>query len=224
MTTDVPLEDLLQRVPYFAKLPPERLSALAYQAIQQLFQSGEIIFIEGDPSAGLWIIERGRVKVFRLNLEGREHILHFAGPGDSFNDIAAIDGRAYPANCAALSETTAWLLPQTVLALELRHDPELASVVIDRLTDRVRVLVPRVEDLALHSAIARLAGFLLLQSKNPSLNGPGITQAAIAARLATTPETVNRALHELEDRGAIRFDRHRIVIVSPDLLQEISLQ
>jgi CRP-like cAMP-binding protein len=69
-----------------------------------------------------------------------------------------------------------------------------------------------------------LAGFLLLQSKNPSLNGLGISRTAIAARLATTPETVSRALRELEDKGAIRFDRHRIVILAPDLLQAISLQ
>jgi CRP-like cAMP-binding protein len=224
MTADIPVADLLHRLPYFAQLPPGRLRALAQQATHHIFEAGQSVFVEGEPSAGLWIIERGRVKVFRLNLEGREHILHFAGPGDSFNDIAAIDGRSYPANCIALSETRAWLLPHDILVIELRRDPEFASVVIDVLANRVRVLVQRVEDLALHSATARLAGFLLLQSKNPSLKGPGITRAVIAARLATTPETVSRALRELEDKGAIQFDRHRIVIVAPDLLQEISLK
>jgi CRP/FNR family cyclic AMP-dependent transcriptional regulator len=198
MTADVSVADLLYRLPYFAQLSLGRLSALAQKATHHIFQAGQTIFIEGEPSAGLWIIDRGRVKVFRLNAEGREHILHFVWPGDSFNDIVAIDGRSYPANCTALSET--------------------------KLTNRVRVLVQRVEDLGLHSTTARLAGFLLLQSKNPSLNGPGITRTVIAARLATTPETVSRSLLELEDKGAIQFDRHRIVVVVPDLLQEISLQ
>ncbi len=224
MTADVPLADLLHRLPYFARLPSARLRVLAQQTTHHVFQAGQSIFIEGESSAGLWNIERGRVKVFRLNLEGREHILHFAGPGDSFNDIAAIDGRSYPANCTALSEVSAWLLPHAVIVIELRRDPEFASVVIDVLANRVRVLVQRVEDLALHSAMARLAGFLLLQSKNPSLSGPGITRAVIAARLATTPETVSRALRELEDQGAIRFDRHRIVISNADLLQQLALQ
>jgi len=224
MAPDIPLAELLHRLPYFARLPLARVSALAHQTTHHIFQAGETVFIEGEPSAGLWIIDRGRVKVFRLNLEGREHILQFAGPGDSFNDIAAIDGRPYAANCIALSETRAWLLPHDSLVIELRRDPEFALAVIDVLANRARVLVQRIEDLALHTATARLAGFLLLQSKNPSLSGPGITRAVMAARLATTPETVSRALRELEDMGAIRFDRHRIIILAPDLLQEISLQ
>ena len=83
MTPDVLLADLLHRLPYFARLPSARVSALAHQTTHHIFQAGETVFVEGEPSAGLWIIDRGRVKVFRLNLEGREHILQFAGPGDS---------------------------------------------------------------------------------------------------------------------------------------------
>ena len=51
----------------------------------------------------------------------------------------------------------------------------------------------------------------------------GVTRAAIAAHLATSPETISRSLRALEEAGAIRFDRHRIIIVDSDLLQSIAL-
>ncbi len=90
------------------------------------------------------------------------------------------------------------------------------------LARRVRGLVHQIEDLALYGAVVRLARFLLKQAEDPALSAPGVTRAAIAAYLATTPETISRALRTLEDNGAIRFDRHRIVIIREDLLRDLA--
>ena len=86
----------------------------------------------------------------------------------------------------------------------------------------MRGLVHRIEDLTLYGVVVRLARFLLQQAEDPALSAPGVTRAAIAAYLATTPETISRALRTLEDSGAIRFDRHRIIIVREDLLRDLA--
>ncbi len=213
----------LLRHPYFQDIDADNLAAIAEAALCRSFAAGEIIFLEGEPSAGLWIVERGRVKVYKLHVEGREHILHIFGPGESFNDISALDGGPNPANAAALSDVTAWAIAPEALHRALRSDPALALAVIQSISGRVRALVQQIEDLALYSVQARLARFLLAQSADPALKGPGVTRAAIAAHLATTPETVSRVLRALEEAGAIRFDRHRIVIVDVDLLRTIAL-
>jgi CRP-like cAMP-binding protein len=75
----------------------------------------------------------------------------------------------------------------------------------------------------MYSVTVRLARFLLLQSEDPSLSGPGVTRTTIAAHLATTPQTISVALRELESTGAIEFDRHRIVILDETLLRDIAL-
>jgi CRP-like cAMP-binding protein len=76
------------------------------------------------------------------------------------------------------------------------------------------------EDLALHSVTARLAHFLLDQIEDTTLKHPSITRALIANHLATTPESISRSLRVLENAGAIRFDRHRIIITQPDILRQ----
>jgi CRP-like cAMP-binding protein len=216
------LIDYLRTLPYFAECSPTTLGLLAEQAVKRHFESGETIFHEGDPALGLWLIERGSVKIFKVSLEGVEHILHLLGDGNSFNDIAALDGGANPAHAAALSKTDVWLITVASLDNALTADPVLARRVIQLLAKRVRGLVHRREDLILYGIVVRLARFLLQQSDNPALSAPGVTRAAIAAYLATTPETISRALRTLEESGAIQFDRHRIIIVREDLLRELA--
>jgi CRP/FNR family transcriptional regulator len=218
------LIDRLASLPYFRSLSPDRLGDLAAYAISRPFAAGEMIFMQDAPSAGLWIVEEGRVKISRLSPDGREHILLFIGPGESFNDIPALDGGVNPGTATALSPVIAWRLPSEVLLDELRADPELALVVIGILAGRMRQLVQQIEDLALCSVTARLARFLLKQVEDESLSGPGVTRATIASHLATTPETVSRALRTLEEIGAIRFDRQTILIEREDLLRSVAME
>lgn len=215
--------NFLQAHPYFASVPSERLAALAEHARRRTFESQHLLFLAGEPSAGLWIIESGRVKVYKMTPEGREHVLHLLGPGDSFNDIPALDDSPNAASAMTISDATIWCLPTSALRKALETDHDLALGVIDALTTRIRRLVVQIEDLALRSVTARLARFLLEQAETPNLRHPAVTRAIIATHLATTPETVSRALGTLEEMGAIAFDRHRITIRRPDLLREIAM-
>lgn len=216
------LMDRLRAQPFFEACAPSTLDLLVTRAVQRQFAAGEAIFHEGDRALGLWLIERGSVKIHKINPDGIEHILHLLGDGNTFNEIAALDGGANPANATALSETSVWLIAAEALDAALAADPALAWRVIALLAGRVRGLVHQIEDLALYGAVVRLARFLLRQADDPALSAPGVTRAAIAAYLATTPETISRALRTLESSGAIRFDRHRILIVRDDLLRELA--
>lgn len=216
------LRQFLRALPYFQNLDSTMLETLAQQVIPRQFDGDQIIFNEGDAAAGMWLVDSGRVKIFKLNPEGEEHILHFLGEGNTFNDIAALDGGNNPANAAALTHVSAWLIPTGALHQVIAANPQLALRVIRLLAGRVRGLVYQIEDLALYSVSIRLARFLLKQAEDPALSGPGVTRAAIAAHLATTPESVSRSLKTLEETGAIRFDRHRIIIEREDLLRTIA--
>lgn len=218
--SDFSIHALLREIPYFAHVGETVLAALSQQAVRRTFTAHEILFLEGESSAGLWILEHGRVKAYKLSPDGQEYILRFFGPGDTFNDLAALDGAPNPISTMAVTEVSAWVIQTAVFAQALQTDHELTLAVLKGLVGRVRFVVGRMEDLALRPVTARLARFLLEQVENPALAHPAITRALVANHLATTPESVSRSLRVLEESGAIRFDRHRIIITNPDVLRQ----
>lgn len=218
--SDFSVLSMLRKLRFFAHVAEPSLNELARQAVHCTFASSEVIFLEGEPSAGLWIVENGRVKAYKLSPDGQEYILRFFGPGETFNDLAALDNAPNAASTMAVTDVSAWVISTAVFTTALQSDHELSLAVLHGLVGRVRDLVGRVEDLALRPVTARLARFLLEQVEDPTLAHPAVTRALIANHLATTPESISRSLRILEKAGAIRFDRHRIIITEPDILHE----
>lgn len=217
---DFSVQAMLCHLPHFDHVADATLNELAQQAIHCTFVPNEMIFLEGESSAGLWLVENGRVKAYKLSPDGQEYIIRFFGPGDTFNDLAALDNAPNAVSTTAVTEVSAWMIPTAVFTHALQTNHELALAVLKGVVERSRVLVGRIEDLALRPVTARLAHFLLEQVKNPTLAHPSITRALIANHLATTPESISRSLRVLEKAGAIRFDRHQIIITQPDILRQ----
>jgi len=205
---------LLRRLPYFATLDAPTLQAVAVSTLRRTVGADEIVMIEGEPCAGLFVVQSGRVKIIRTSLAGREQILHIAGPGEAFNDVPVFDGGPNPATVQAMADSTLLVIDRaTLLALFDRY-PRLAQTVVAVLAARCRQLVAMIEDLSLHGVAARLAGLLLDQAAQ--VDSPPLTRAQMAARLGTVREMISRSLHELEQAGLIRLEGARIVIVDRD--------
>lgn len=214
---------LLRRAPYFARLPEPVLAALAAACVERRFDRGQVIFLEGEVCAGLYIVGSGEVKIFKLSPQGREQILHRMGPGDTFNDVAVLDGGPNPASAAALTDASLWVITRGEMQRLTQVHPALAWALIESIARRARHLVAMVEDLSLRSVKSRLARLLLNEVERAAKTGEldrsqMVTQAEMAARLGTVREMIGRALRELADEGLIEFDRHRIVILDRDAL------
>lgn len=216
--THIPDPALLRRVPYFNGLPEPLLDSLAAACIARHVNRGQLIFLEGEPCAGLHIVASGGVKIYKLSPNGREQILHRVASGETFNDVAVLDGGPNPASAAAIAETDIWVITRDALQRLAQQYPQLAWALIESIARRARHLVAMVEDLSLRSVKARLARLLLAEAEQAAKadtldRSQMVTQAEIAARLGTVREMVGRALRELADDGLIEFDRHRIVVV-----------
>jgi CRP/FNR family transcriptional regulator len=103
----------------------------------------------------------------------------------------------------------------------LRNHPQIALNVTRVLAKRVRQLVSLVEDLSFRHVINRIAKILLEQIRDETSHVPRLTQQEMAAMAGTAREVVGRSLRELEEQGAIKLDRHRIIITDKEALQEI---
>lgn len=214
---------LLQCVPFFRGLDDPALEDLAHEVVIRQYQADELIFLEGDPDAGLHLVAEGVCKVYRISEEGREQILATLGPGDSCNEVPVIDGGPNPANLAAVDDATVWVVSADSLNRLRQRYPILNDIIIKNLAMRCRQLVQRVYNLSFLPVTGRLAAFLLQQSdQTDALSRRRWTQDEIAAHLGTVREMVGRAFRELQEADLIALDRHRIEILDKRGLKELT--
>ena len=219
---DPTLYNLLTHVTYLRDQHEEVLQALAAAATRCVLPAGHIVFLQGEPVAGLFLIETGEVKVSRVSKEGREHILRIVHAGDTFNDVAALDGGPNPATCTVRVDAVIWRIArEDLMRVAIRH-PKLAWALIESVARRARYLVGVVEDLGMRSVRGRLANLLLLEAQSSASDAVPrlLTQEEMASRIGTVREVVGRALRGLATDGIIAFDRHRIVILDAERLAE----
>lgn len=216
----------LQTVPYFAGLDAAVLSELAGVAARHEYAPGGVVFLEGEPSSGLYSIYSGWVKLIKLSPEGREHVLRYFGPGEVFSEMGGFLARPNPATAVALEHSTLWHIPRLALQPVLVQHPGVLLQVMANMADRIAYLAGMVADLSLYPLEVRLARLLLEESRAGVLDRRAwLTQAELAARMGTVPDVLGRTLRTLADAGLIRVERRRIAILDrPGLAQRALLE
>lgn len=214
---------ILKAVSYFSDLDDVALSLVAQSAIRRVYDSEQVILIEGEPCMGLYIVESGWLKVSKIGIDGREQILQTLGPGDVFNALSVFTDAPNQATVTGLETSAVWMVRREVLLSLMEERPSLARQVIRKLAGRVQYLIQLVEDLSLRSVEARLARLLLEQAEGESVRRRHwATQAEMASRLGTVPDVVNRALRKLSEKEMIRVERHQIQILDKEGLKSIA--
>ena len=97
-----PSIDLLRKTSLFSTLTDFELTALASRTTIRSCGPGEMLFSEGEPCAGLYIVAEGRVRIFKTSPSGREQVLAVEGPGGSIAELPVFDGGPYPASVSAI--------------------------------------------------------------------------------------------------------------------------
>ena len=210
---------LLRQNEYFEGLDEDLFNQVAAHMQLREYERGEAIFWEGDPCAGLHIIEQGFVKLYRLSPQGRQYIVRVLQEGDTCNEVPTFDGGTNPVNLEALEPTRVWVIQSDILQELLRKHPDFAQKVINNLGKNLRGLVRMVSEMAFYQVTHRLAR-LISEQPPAELSGTPWTQEQLAARLGTVREVVARSLKELERSGAIQMERRRIAVSDPDVLAQ----
>lgn len=217
------INSLIKSVPYFQRLDDAALKEVAEAAIIRHYKANCLVFLEGDPNAGLNLVTEGLCKIYRLSEGGREHILTTLRPGDSCNEVSVVDGGLNPVSCATLEPSTIWVISSGALNRLRRNHSAINEMIIQNLAMRCRQLVQRVYNLSFLSVTGRLAAFLLQQSDQQNeLNRHRWTQDEIAAHLGTVREMVTRAFRELQQAKLILVDRHRIELLDREGLEALT--
>jgi CRP/FNR family cyclic AMP-dependent transcriptional regulator len=213
--------EILQRLPIFNGLTDTELQFLSHRAVPRMYGKGEILFQEGEPCTGLFVIESGQVKIFKSSPNGREQILAVEGPDSSVAELPLFDGGVYPASSAAVSETHVFFISkQDFHSLCLVH-PEVPLKVLKVVGSRLRRLVGIIEELSFTTVRSRLISALIRRAKAGKKTLAGVeiqlpqSNQELASEIGTVRELVSRNLSRLQAEGLIRMEAKTVVI--PDL-------
>jgi len=212
---------MLGRVPIFSDLSDAELKFLSDRAVTRRHTSGDLIFSEGDPCTGLYIVESGDVRIFKTSAGGREQVLTIEHAGSSVAELPIFDGGNYPASASAATDSVLLFISRNDFrALCLEH-PEVALKVLRMVGLRLRRLVGIIEELSFTTVRHRLAALLLRLARDAGKAAGraefkiDASNQELASQIGTVRELVSRNLSRFQAEGLIAMDGKNITI--PDL-------
>lgn len=193
----------------------------------------EIIFHQGSQAIGFFIVKMGRVKVFKVSVNGKEQIVHIFKVGDYFAEVPALDGQPFPNSAAALEPTELVFFPREAFFKVLHQYPTVSVNLLTSLCQHLRELTYLIDSLSFQDVPQRLAAYLLnlsnrdFQQINSGRGANGlvtldINKGQLASLLGTIPATLSRAFSKLSQKGLIAVNGSQIHILNRQGLQEFS--
>ena len=223
--TQLTAREILRKCGLFRTLSEQWIELLAAQAIVRRYKKGHGIFRQGDECPGLYCVGTGLVRIFKVAPSGKDHVLHFADPGKTFAEIAALGEFTLPAHAEAVEDSVCVLLPTDRFQRLLKEHHELCLQLLSGMSFWVRQLIGLLEDIVLRDASGRVARHVL--EADPSGGEETFTlpvmKKDLASHLNLTSETLSRTLRRLAESGLIEMGAgQRIHILNPAALRDVA--
>lgn len=222
--------ELLSKFDLIAGLSPRTQRCIAEKTIIADFPVETSLYRQGDPPSAFYMLESGRVKLYRQSKDKRQ-ILALPAPGECLGAESLATGGTSPFTAMALTSVTALCVPPDPLQSLLDEHPDFQEVFLRLITDRLKQFVTLVHDLAFRDVTSRLAMVLVARSDAEGQRGADgilvdrlLSQQEYADMVGTVREVVSRTFKRFEDDNLVHLTRTSILIRDCDRLRAIALQ
>lgn len=204
------------------------LAEFAVVGASAIYRPRQVIFSEGNPAGGLYLVCHGQVKLYCSDRFGHEHVLALLGPAAVFGEFALDREPVHATSAEATVESQVSFFARDRLASYLERAPSVAVRLVAALSDQLSRSRRQVRDLALKGAESRLAAWLLELATSDGGVEPGrrlalpFSRREIAEMIGVSTETAIRLLGRLKARQAIALEPRAVVIVDPERLRRVA--
>ncbi len=213
----------LERCPFLATLPRADLEAIASLSVVKLLDKGEFLFHEGGVVQGFYFVQRGAIKVHRVNRTGKEQVIHVYRPVESFAEETLLAETGYATDASAIEPSEVLMVRRDGFIDMLRQKPELALCLLRSMNRHLCLLVELLDDRTLKDVKTRLAYWLLERCPNPRSHSPcrfelPTTKRLLAAELGAASETFSRAVAKFRAQKLLAMNGRTVILPSPTRL------
>lgn len=210
-------------------LPPEDVALLTVNKTEQVYSKGEIIFREAAYPAGIFYIIEGKAKKYKVDKEGKEHIIYVANPGEILGYHAILSEDRYPDSASALEKSRIAFIPKEDFLLTLQQSSVLSKRLLKTLSHEFAVLANSLSVFAQKSVRERLALQLIVLREKYKVNfQPGmpveinISRDDLASLVGTVRERAVRILSEFKEAGILETKGRKIIVHDVNQLIKIA--
>lgn len=207
-------------VPIFNHLEHDQMAEIMKAAKSISYKKGEVIYRAGDHSDSLFIVSRGRIRIYRLSESGKEQLVRILHPGDFTGELALFRESIHESYGEAMEDTEVCTITRSDLQEFLVRFPSISLKILSEFAERLEMSETQATRFATERVETRIALFLAecIDGKDLSMEFVlPMSKKDLASYLGTTPETISRKLAEFEDEGYIKqTGRRRIKILDLD--------
>jgi CRP-like cAMP-binding protein len=217
---------LLSMVDILEPLSGEQLEEFSRRVPYTHVERGRVFFTPGDRSDALFMLKKGKVRIYKVTPEGWQFTLAVVESGTMFGEMALTSQRMREAYAEAAEPSDICVLRREDLEWLVRENPDVGLKMMHVLSERLRICEERLEGIGLKEVPARLANLILQLAESEGImtpEGPRIpthyTHWQLATMIGTSRESVTRAFTRLQRRGAVLLQDRRIYVKDIEALE-----
>jgi CRP-like cAMP-binding protein len=210
----------------FEGLPHKEFRLLRDHMLRQEYKKGKLLFQEGTYSRGIYILRKGKVKIYQANKDGKEQIVYIYSKGEIMGYRPLLCDEPHPVSSCALEDIVISFIPKHIFLEVIGMSQVLSHLLLVNLSHEFAVWVNKLTVFAQQPVRARVALSLLILNevyrKNKSAVVIPLSREDLANYCGTSIETLVRMLRELKDEKVIESSGRKITILKPAQLEVIS--
>ena len=210
----------VSKVYIFSTLKEEDFRKISEVIVTRKYKKGQILFFEGDVEDKLYIVNKGKIKVYRYNKEGREQILYILSDGEFIGDMSLLKKGKFQFNAEALEDTYICTIAKDDFDRIITENPEITLKVLEVLHDRLMDLENLIQNLSTKDVEVRIASMLKSFAKDYGVKDEQgiiidlpLNREEMANYIGVTRETISRKLTALQDEDIIELVGNKKLII-----------
>lgn len=212
--------DVLCGCMMFAELSEEQLNRVRRHSHMIDLIEGESLFFQGDDANNFYLVESGRIKLYRVSQEGKEKVVEIMEDGATFAEaLMFMDEPHYPVTATALTPSRVIAINSRDFKAMLRDSIDTCFVIMGSMCFRLRGLIREIDALSLDTGTVRTVSYLLNQAPPDSDSFElKVAKSVIASRLSVKPETFSRILKNLHEQDIVSIEGRNVIIHDRDAM------
>ncbi|MFB9860623.1 Crp/Fnr family transcriptional regulator [Salinicoccus siamensis] len=204
----------VRKVPIFNHLNDKEMDEVFNQVNSKTYKRQEHLYMAGDPENALFVLHRGKIRIYRLNEEGKEQLIRVLLPGDFTGELALFGGEAmHDSYAEAAEESKVCEIQKKELYTLLKEYPEIGIKIIERFSERLSEVEQQTTNISLLSSEERLIEFIRTDVDENDRLKLSMTKKDLASYLSMQPETLTRLFKKLEQDEILERVDHKTYIL-----------